>query len=116
MTKLLNIDTIAPLVKKEIILNRKKYAVKATSVQLFLEIAEFEKQTANIDTVQEQIGAMIALIRKFIPDISEEVLLQASAVQLGTIIRFIRNDADEESTEDEKVEAEVKEGTTEAGK
>lgn len=116
MTKLLNIDTIAPLAEKEIILNGKKYAVKETSVQLFLEIVEFEKQNANIETVQEQIEAMIALIRKFIPDIPEEVLLQATVAQLGTIVRFIRNDIDEEPTENEKVEAEAKEGTTEAGK
>ena len=96
MTKLLNIDTIAPLENRSITLNGKTYKVSETTVKLFLEIAEFEKQNANVETLQDQIKAMTTLISKFIPDLPEEVLMEATIEQLGTIVRFIRDIPDEE--------------------
>lgn len=103
MTKLLNIDTIAPLADREIVLNGEHYKVKETSVQLFLEVAEFEKKNANIDSLQGQVQAMIDLIKKFIPDLPEEVLMRATLDQLGLMVRFIRNDVDDDELNENPV-------------
>lgn len=114
MTKLLNIDTIAPLENRSITLNGKTYKVSETTVKLFLEIAEFEKQNANVETLQDQIKAMTTLISKFIPDLPEEVLMGATIEQLGTIVRFIRNDIPDEELEGSVKPQESSEATEEA--
>lgn len=118
MTKLLNIDTIAPLENRSITLNGKTYKVSETTVKLFLEIAEFEKQNANVETLQDQIKAMTTLISKFIPDLPEEVLMEATIEQLGTIVRFIRNDIPDEELEGsaKPQESSATEETTAEGK
>ena len=95
-------------------MNGKTYKVSETTVKLFLEIAEFEKQNANVETLQDQIKTMTNLISKFVPDLPEEVLMGATIEQLGMIVRFIRNDIPEEELEGSVKEKEPSETTEEA--
>lgn len=98
-TKLLNIDKVAPKQERKIILNDKEYAVKDMTVEMFLELAEFEKKNAQTENLADTVRLMIEFTKKFVPDLEEEVLYAATSEQLAAIVNFIRNNVPDEETE-----------------
>lgn len=99
MTKILNIDTIAPKDSRQIVLNGVTYDLNVTTVENFLEIAKFEETIKASKSVNEQIELFVHLIGKFIPNLEASVLMKADLRQLQLIIDFIRDEIPEEMFE-----------------
>lgn len=112
-TKLLNIDKIAPRLDRKLILDDKEYSVKDVTVELFLELAAFEKKNEKAESIEDSIKLMVDFVRKFIPDMPEETLYQITPDQLALIVNYIRNNLPEEGEEGE-ADKESEEGTTES--
>lgn len=99
MTKLLNIDTIAPKETREIILGGEHYQLNVTSVENFLEIAKFEKKLSENQELEGQIKLIVDLINQFIPKLSKEQLMSLDVRQLRLIVEFIKDEIPEEMLE-----------------
>ena len=86
--KICNLDILAPVQKRQIILGGQTYPVETLTVNSFIE---FNKARLDIskNSLEEGFKMAQALIKSMVPAISQEVLDALTPAQLSKLIAFI---------------------------
>ena len=108
--KILNLDALAAP-KRTLTLGGVTYDVEEMTVENFIEttrIAEELETKGDKLTFADQIGATIGMIKRSVPDITEQQLRKLNLEQLTMVSKFLRGELDSETEAVESVEGEVK--------
>lgn len=109
MTKILNLDKLAPKETRELQLGGKTYQVREMSVEDFIETSRMADALANETNFEKQMEASFKLIKRSIPDIDMALLRGLNLEQLAAVSKFARGE--EVITDDDPIA-----GTGERGK
>lgn len=90
MTKLLNLNELSGKEKREVQIGAKTYSIKEMSVEDFIETTRIAEEMEKETSYAKQISATVGLIKRAIPDISDDVLMNLSLDQLRGLTAFIR--------------------------
>lgn len=93
--KICNLDVIAPIQPRQLVVGGKEYAVEPLTTARFVELNQSRQSLAKIDSIEESLKAMIVLIRKFIPKIPEKTLEMMSIQQLQLTLAFVADEIPE---------------------
>jgi hypothetical protein len=95
--KFLNLDELA-VTNRTVTIGGKDYPVQEMSVGNFIETSkETESLKAKGDvSVSENMESTITMIKRFIPTLDDSVARAMNMKQLGTLMRFIRGELDED--------------------
>ncbi len=90
MTKTLNLDKLASKETRELVLFGDTYQVREMSVESFIETTRVAEKLEKETSFAKQVETTIDLIKRSIPDVSRETLMQMSIEQLRAVSAFIR--------------------------
>jgi hypothetical protein len=95
MTKLLNLNQLSVKETREVQIGDTTYAIKEMSVEDFIETTRVAEEMEKETSYAKQISATVGLIKRAIPEITDEILMRLSLDQLRGLTAFIRGvDAD----------------------
>ena len=87
--KICNLDVIAPIQKRELILGGVSYEVLPLSVERFIEITMKRREMMEAKSLEKGFEVAKEAIRLAIPNFSDEVFALISMEQMGLIMDFI---------------------------
>lgn len=90
MTSVLNLDSLR--VVRHVILNGNSRALRAMSVQQFIDAESFDKSFAAAETVSERGHMLVSKVLEFIEDTSPQELLSLDMSQLMALLAYIRGE------------------------
>lgn len=94
--KICNLDAIAPIQKRKLILNGQEYEVEPLSVKKFIEFAQI-RQKINADaSLNEGLDLAREMIKSAIPSMPPEVMDAMTIPHLQLIIAFINDEIPED--------------------
>ena len=116
--KVCNLDLIAPVHKRELVIGDKHYDVVPLTVQKFIEFTKAREGITASSSLEDGVKLMMKLIESAVPDLEEELLNAMTLNQLQTIVAFINDEipdevltkgeaAEEAKVEDQKTEGEA---------
>lgn len=106
MTKLLNLDEIAPATK-EVLLGGVKHKVNPLSFGAFVAMQKLmQKKNA---TMQEQLDTYIQVVLSVVPTITREKLESMTFEQIIALVNFVSEDAEAENQDGAESQSEGKE-------
>jgi len=95
MTKMLNLNQLSAKETREVQIGEQVFKIKEMSVEDFVETTRVAEEMEKEPSYAKQIQATVGLIKRAIPEISDEVLMGLSLDQLRGLTAFIRGvDAD----------------------
>lgn len=96
-TKVCNLDLIAPVQKRELVINGKTFEVEPLSVQMFIEFNQMRQSLTDEKAGIEQ-GLLITkkMIKKAIPTMPEKLIDGMSINHLQLVVAFINDEIPDE--------------------
>lgn len=91
MTKILNLDKLAPA-KRHIVFAGEKYEIEEMTVQNFLVTSAEAERLKDETSIPVQVEATVEMIKRSIPAIPVELLKKLPLEQLQLVSAFIRGD------------------------
>jgi hypothetical protein len=117
--KICNLDLIAPIQKREIVLGGVTYPVEPLTVERFIEFNKMRQKITSGKSVDEGLRLSKEMIKAAIPTMTEAVLKQLTINHLQYIVLFINDEIPDEvlngETEQETA-TEAQKGETSEGK
>ncbi|WKZ86344.1 hypothetical protein N5B55_05160 [Ralstonia pickettii] len=92
MAKILNLDKLSGNDERELNIGGKAYPVKPMSVEDFIETTLTAERLEGEKSIAKQIQATVKLIKRSVPTIDEQTLLQLSLEQLRAVTAFVRGE------------------------
>lgn len=120
--KICNLDVIAPVQKRELILGGKTFEVLPLSVERFIEITIKRREVMETNDLTKGFEITKEAIRLAIPSFDDEVFKLLSMEQMGLIMDFILDTlpedklVKEEAKKNEPEKAKPEKDEAEAGK
>lgn len=120
--KICNLDLIAPITKRELVIGDKTYAVEPLSVMKFIEFAKARQGLSATTSIEDAVKVMMELIMGAIPTMEREVLEALPIIQLQTVLAFVADEIPDEALtpkvagEAVKVDEKASEGEDTSGK
>ena len=114
--KICNLDLIAPVQKRELILNGKTYEVEPLSVAKFIEFNQIRQKVGSGDSLEEGLKLMKEMIKAGIPSMTDQVMDAMSLAHLQLVVAFINDEIPDDvlngkaSEKNDKNEEEQEEG------
>lgn len=112
--KICNLDILAPVQKRQIILGGQSYPVETLTVNSFIEFNKARLDISKSNGLEEGFKMAQALIKSMVPTISQEVLDALTPAQLSKLIAFIGDEIPDDElsgkTTEEAANAETNEG------
>jgi hypothetical protein len=90
--KVLNLDKVAPMQQRKLVLAGVSHVVNEMTVANFIETTRVAEKMANETSVATQIEETVEMIIRTVPTATKEVLGTLSLEQLHVIAAFIRGD------------------------
>lgn len=94
--KICNLDVIAPVAKRELVLNGKTYEVKPATVARFIELSQLKKKQQESKDIESAIEIARTIIKKWVPEIDDNMLEQITMEQMQLIFAFISDELPED--------------------
>lgn len=114
--KICNLDLIAPVQKRELILGGKTYQVEPLSVQMYIEFTQLRQKIDADSTIEEGLKMTREMIKAAVPEMTDEIIDKLSLPHLQLIVAFINDEIPEEVLSGEALKnndkKEEKEGAT----
>ena len=95
VTKICNLDLIAPVAPRQIVLSGVSYDVLPLSVAKFIEFGQMREKISASSSVEEGLKLTMALIKAAIPSLPDDVLNSMSLGHLQ-VVAFINDEIPEE--------------------
>ncbi len=96
VTKICNLDLIAPVAPRQIVLSGVSYDVLPLSVAKFIEFGQMREKISASSSVEEGLKLTMALIKAAIPSLPDDVLNSMSLGHLQLVVAFINDEIPEE--------------------
>lgn len=93
--KICNLDVIAPVQPRELVINGASYKVVPLTVGRFIELNQMRQNMGKTSTIEESLKEVMKLIKVGVPEISQEVLDSMSVAQLQLVLSFIYDEIPE---------------------
>jgi len=108
MTKIINLDDIRKPTPLVIIVDGERHELKPATVESFLENVKLIEEIGVNATVTQEFEAMIGIITRSFPTLTEKQIRQWSVEQLRYLVELTRGANDEiaSTDEEEMIEAE----------
>ena len=114
--KICNLDLIAPVQKRELIIGGTHFEVEPLTVARFIEFMQVRQKIADDTSLEEGFKLMKEMVRSAIPSMSEELIESLPINQLQLVVSFINDEIPEEILSGEALKnndkKEEKEGAT----
>ena len=123
--KICNLDLIAPVKKRELVIGGKTFAVEPLTVAKFIEMNQLRQSINDKSSLEEGLNLMKKMVRASVPEMTEEFMDTLPLGHLQLIVSFINDEIpdevlnakaqenkkkEEEKEEEEGSEAEDKSG------
>lgn len=92
MTKILNLDQVAPSEVRELQIGGTKYPVKEMDVETFIKSSKLAEKMADSKSFADQMEASVQMIQMAVPDMPREVLTRLTLEQLAAVSKFVRGE------------------------
>lgn len=114
--KICNLDLIAPIQKRELVLGGKTYEVEPLSVQMYIEFTQLRQKIGNDSGIEEGVALTKKMIKSAIPSMTDDVIDRLTLAHLQLIVAFINDEIPDEVLSGEALKKnekeEEKEGAT----
>lgn len=87
--KVLNLDSFTKP-KRTITLDGKEFAVVEMSVENFIETQQAAERLKGVDDQTLQVNETVAMVHRFVPSCSVQILLKLPMEALGAILAFVQ--------------------------
>lgn len=105
--KICNLDVIAPVQQRELVLNGKTFEIKPLSVQLYIKLKQYQVEMAKSTKFDEGYEISKKAIKAACPSFDDSLFDMLTMQQLSMIMAFIIDELP-----DEKLKAEAPEQAT----
>ncbi len=95
--KICNLDLIAPITKRELVINNVTYEVEPLSVLKFIEFAKARQGLSASTSIEDAVKVMMELIVSAIPSMDRKVLESLPIMQLQTVLAFVADEIPDEA-------------------
>ena len=100
--KICNLDLIAPITKRELVIGDKTYRVKPLSVKKFIELTKMRQSVTAETSLEDAVKMMIDMVSGMVVGLEREVIESLPFAQLQTIVAFINGEIPDEDLEPKK--------------
>lgn len=94
--KICNLDAIAPIQKRKLILNGQEYEVEPLSVKKFIEFSQIRQKISAEPSIEEGLDLARGMIASAIPSMPSEVMDAMTINHLQLVIAFINDEIPED--------------------
>ena len=94
--KICNLDLIAPVQKRQLVLNGNAYEVEPLTVQKFIEFTQLQQSIKAETSITEGLAIMKKIIHAAIPSMSEDIMDRMTVSHLQLVVAFIRDEIPDE--------------------
>lgn len=95
--KICNLDLIAPITKRELVIGGTSYEVEPLSVMKFIEFAKARQGLSASTSIEDAVKVMMELIVSAIPSMDKAVLEALPIMQLQTVLAFVADEIPDEA-------------------
>lgn len=114
--KICNLDLIAPIQKRQLVLGGKTYGVEPLSVQMYIEFTQLRQKIGDDSGIEEGVALTKKMIKSAIPSMTDDVIDRLTLAHLQLIVAFINDEIPDEVLSGEALKKnekeEEKEGAT----
>lgn len=114
--KICNLDLIAPIQKRELVLGGATYEVEPLSVQMYIEFTQLRQKIGNDSGIEEGVALTKKMIKSAIPAMTDDIIDRLTLAHLQLIVAFINDEIPDEVLSGEALKKnekeEEKEGAT----
>ena len=114
--KICNLDLIAPIQKRKLVLGGATYEVEPLSVQMYIEFTQLRQKIGNDSGIEEGVALTKKMIKSAIPAMTDDIIDRLTLAHLQLIVAFINDEIPDEVLSGESLKKnekeEEKEGAT----
>ena len=113
--KICNLDLIAPIQKRELVLGGMTYEVEPLSVQMYIEFTQLRQKIGTDSGIEEGVALTKKMIKSAIPAMTDDIIDRLTLAHLQLIVAFINDEIPDEVLSGEALKnqnKEEKEGAT----
>ena len=113
--KICNLDLIAPIQKRKLVLGGVTYEVEPLSVQMYIEFTQLRQKIGSDSGIEEGVALTKKMIKSAIPAMTDDIIDRLTLAHLQLIVAFINDEIPDEVLSGEALKnqnKEEKEGAT----
>ena len=113
--KICNLDLIAPIQERELVLGGMTYEVEPLSVQMYIEFTQLRQKIGADSGIEEGVALTKKMIKSAIPAMTDDIIDRLTLAHLQLIVAFINDEIPDEVLSGEALKnqnKEEKEGAT----